>query len=191
MGTSDVGPSPAVPGSRSHLAASIKEFFGTSPVVAVHGPDQPAGRAHPKRRLSAPRPVPRACGVRGSATTRRTTAACARIETPKVPTYLIGSLATYGRVNPFGFVETPYRRVVDGVVTDTCGLPVGRRRGPARHRPGQLGTEPDGTFVGDRVLVRRKGWRGRLRGLVTRSTTSTSRAPDGLRRHRDDSVPGA
>lgn len=41
------------------------------------------------------------------------------IETPEGPNIgLIGSLASYGRVNAFGFVETPYRRVTDGVVTD-------------------------------------------------------------------------
>ena len=41
------------------------------------------------------------------------------IETPEGPNIgLIGSLATYGRLNPYGFIETPYRRVVDGKVTD-------------------------------------------------------------------------
>ncbi len=41
------------------------------------------------------------------------------IETPEGPNIgLIGSLASYGRINPFGFIETPYRKVEDGVVTD-------------------------------------------------------------------------
>src|SRR5699024_2509774 len=41
------------------------------------------------------------------------------IETPEGPNIgLIGSLASYARINPFGFIETPYRKVVDGVVTD-------------------------------------------------------------------------
>jgi DNA-directed RNA polymerase subunit beta len=41
------------------------------------------------------------------------------IETPEGPNIgLIGSLASYGRINPFGFVETPYRKVVKGKVTD-------------------------------------------------------------------------
>ena len=41
------------------------------------------------------------------------------IETPEGPNIgLIGSLASYGRVNPFGFVETPYRKVTNGQVTD-------------------------------------------------------------------------
>ncbi len=41
------------------------------------------------------------------------------IETPEGPNIgLIGSLATYARINPYGFIETPYRRVVNGKVTD-------------------------------------------------------------------------
>src|SRR3712207_7946570 len=41
------------------------------------------------------------------------------IETPEGPNIgLIGSLATYGRINPFGFVETPYRKVENGIVTE-------------------------------------------------------------------------
>ena len=41
------------------------------------------------------------------------------IETPEGPNIgLIGSLASYGRINAFGFVETPYRKVVEGMVTD-------------------------------------------------------------------------
>ena len=51
--------------------------------------------------------------------TPRTTAACARSRPLKVPNIgLIGSLASYGRINPFGFVETPYRVVKDGHVTN-------------------------------------------------------------------------
>ena len=41
------------------------------------------------------------------------------IETPEGPNIgLIGSLSVYARVNPFGFIETPYRKVIDGVVSD-------------------------------------------------------------------------
>ena len=41
------------------------------------------------------------------------------IETPEGPNIgLIGSLATYARINPYGFIETPYRKVVKGKVTD-------------------------------------------------------------------------
>ena len=58
------------------------------------------------------------------------------IESPEGPNIgLIGSLATFARVNPFGFIETPYRRVVDGRVTDEVRLPDRRRRGGATSSP--------------------------------------------------------
>ena len=51
--------------------------------------------------------------------TRRHYGRMCPIETPEGPNIgLIGSLSVYARVNPFGFIETPYRKVVDGVVTD-------------------------------------------------------------------------
>ena len=56
---------------------------------------------------------------RSATSTQRTTAGCARSRPLRVPNIgLIGSLASYGRINPFGFVETPYRKVVKGKVTD-------------------------------------------------------------------------
>ena len=91
--------------------------------VPVHGPTNPAAGITPeKRRLSAlgpGRPVrdarrPRCCGVHPSHYGRM-----CPIETPEGPNIgLIGSLATYARINPYGFIETPYRRVEKGLVTD-------------------------------------------------------------------------
>jgi DNA-directed RNA polymerase subunit beta len=60
------------------------------------------------------------------------------IETPEGPNIgLINSLALYARVNEYGFLETPYRRVEDGKVTDRDRLPVGHRGRRVRHRAGQ------------------------------------------------------
>ena len=85
------------------------------PALPVHGPDQPAGRADPKRRLSALGP--------GGLTRERAGfdvrdvhhshyGRICPIETPEGPNIgLIGSLATYGRINSYGFIETPYRKV--------------------------------------------------------------------------------
>jgi len=50
---------------------------------------------------------------------------------------LINSLATFARVNKYGFVETPYRKVKDGRVTGRGGLPLGDGGGPLSRRPGQ------------------------------------------------------
>jgi hypothetical protein len=59
------------------------------------------------------------------------------IETPEGPNIgLIGSLATFARINEFGFIETPYRKVVNGKVTDEIHyLPPTRRRSTSSPRP--------------------------------------------------------
>ncbi|MGH9091360.1 MAG: DNA-directed RNA polymerase subunit beta, partial [Acidimicrobiales bacterium] len=78
------------------------------------------------------------------------------IETPEGPNIgLIGALATYARVNEYGFIETPYRRVVDGKVTaDVVYLAADEEE---EHVIAQANASVDdqGTFTEDRVLVRR------------------------------------
>jgi DNA-directed RNA polymerase subunit beta len=80
------------------------------------------------------------------------------IETPEGPNIgLIGSLASYGRINAFGFVETPYRKVVKGSVTDEVHyLSADEEDLTSSPRPTPPSTE-DGTFAEERVLVRTKG----------------------------------
>ncbi|MFD2355941.1 hypothetical protein ACFSTC_51765 [Nonomuraea ferruginea] len=80
------------------------------------------------------------------------------IETPEGPNIgLIGSLASYGRINAFGFVETPYRKVVDGKVTDQIDYLTADEED--RYVKAQANTtlNPDGSFAESRVLVRTKG----------------------------------
>ncbi len=79
------------------------------------------------------------------------------IETPEGPNIgLIGSLSVYARVNPFGFIETPYRKVVDGVVTDEIDYLTADEED--RHVVAQANSpiDDDGRFIEARVLVRRK-----------------------------------
>ncbi|WP_031749558.1 DNA-directed RNA polymerase subunit beta, partial [Mycobacterium tuberculosis] len=79
------------------------------------------------------------------------------IETPEGPNIgLIGSLSVYARVNPFGFIETPYRKVVDGVVSDEIVYLTADEED--RHVVAQANSpiDADGRFVEPRVLVRRK-----------------------------------
>ncbi|MCI4012242.1 DNA-directed RNA polymerase subunit beta [Brevibacterium sp. ZH18] len=104
------------------VVAAIKEFFGTSQLSQFMDQNNPlAGLTH-KRRLSA-------LGPGGLSRDRAAMEVrdvhpshygrMCPIETPEGPNIgLIGSLASYARINPFGFIETPYRKVVDGVVTD-------------------------------------------------------------------------
>jgi DNA-directed RNA polymerase subunit beta len=80
------------------------------------------------------------------------------IETPEGPNIgLIGSLASYGRINAFGFVETPYRRVVDGQVTDDVDYFTADEEDEHVIAQANAPLTPDGHFAEDRVLVRRKG----------------------------------
>ena len=114
------------------------------------------------------------------------------IETPEGPNIgLIGYLSSYARINRFGFIETPYRKVRDGVATQRHRVPRRRRRGPLRHRPGQhpdRGERPlprgQGPRAGAprRARVRRPA-RGRLHGRVAEA--------DRLGGHRAHPVPRA
>ena len=112
------------------IVAAIKEFFGSSQLSQFMDQSNPlAGLTH-KRRLSALGPG----GLAGhkSGSSRRTNVPTAvrdvhnshysrmcPIETPEGPNIgLIGSLALYARVNEYGFIEAPYRKVENGVATD-------------------------------------------------------------------------
>ena len=79
------------------------------------------------------------------------------IETPEGPNIgLIGSLASFARVNAFGFIETPYRKVIDGQVTDQVVYLTADEED--RHVIAQANAkvDDDGRFVNDRVLVRQR-----------------------------------
>ncbi len=104
------------------VLAAIKEFFGTSQLSQFMDQNNPlAGLTH-KRRLSALGPgglSRERAGVEVRDVHPSHYGRMCPIETPEGPNIgLIGSLATFARINSFGFIETPYRRVVDGVVTD-------------------------------------------------------------------------
>ncbi|MEI2717590.1 MAG: DNA-directed RNA polymerase subunit beta [Candidatus Nanopelagicales bacterium] len=162
MGTSDVEAiTPQSLIKITPLAAAIKEFFGTSQLSQFMDQTNPlAGLTH-KRRLSALGPGGLSRERAGFEVRDVHPSHYGRmcpIETPEGPNIgLIGSLATYGRVNPFGFVETPYRRVENGIVTDMVDYLSADEED--RHVIAQANSalNPDGTFVEDRVLVRRKG----------------------------------
>src|SRR3712207_4819866 len=80
------------------------------------------------------------------------------IETPEGPNIgLIGSLATYGRINPFGFVETPYRKVVNGVVTEDVHYLTADDEDRYVIAQANAALDEGGRFAEDRVLVRTKG----------------------------------
>ena len=104
------------------IVAAIKEFFGSSQLSQFMDQTNPAAGITHKRRLSALGPGGLSRERAGFEVRDVHTSHYGRmcpIETPEGPNIgLIGSLATFGRINPYGFIETPYRRVVDGKVTD-------------------------------------------------------------------------
>jgi DNA-directed RNA polymerase subunit beta len=143
------------------VVASIKEFFGTSQLSQFMDQTNPlAGLTH-KRRLSALGPGGLSRERAGFEVRDVHPSHYGRmcpIETPEGPNIgLIGSLSSYGRVNAFGFVETPYRKVKAGKVTDQVDYLTADEED--RHVIAQANEpiEDDGSFSGERVLVRRKG----------------------------------
>ncbi len=104
------------------VVAAVKEFFGTSQLSQFMDQNNPlSGLAH-KRRLSALGPGGLSRERAGFEVRDVHTSHYGRmcpIETPEGPNIgLIGALATYARVNEYGFIETPYRKVAEGRVTD-------------------------------------------------------------------------
>jgi DNA-directed RNA polymerase subunit beta len=104
------------------VTAAIREFFGSSQLSQFMDQSNPAAGITHKRRLSALGPGGLSRERAGFEVRDVHTSHYGRmcpIETPEGPNIgLIGSLATYARVNSYGFIETPYRRVIDGKVTD-------------------------------------------------------------------------
>src|SRR5690606_36187661 len=143
------------------VVASIREFFGTSQLSQFMDQNNPlAGLTH-KRRLSALGPGGLSRDRAGMEVRDVHPTHYGRmcpIETPEGPNIsLIGSLATYARVNTFGFVETPYRKVVDGRVTDEIVYLTADEEDRYVIAQANSPINTDGTFAVDRVLVRRKG----------------------------------
>ena len=143
------------------VVASIKEFFGTSQLSQFMDQTNPlAGLTH-KRRLSALGPGGLSRERAGFEVRDVHPSHYGRmcpIETPEGPNIgLIGSLSTYGRVNAFGFVETPYRKVINGVATDQIDYLAADEEDLHVVAQANTNVNEDGKMMDDRVLVRRKG----------------------------------
>ncbi|HSV67039.1 MAG TPA: DNA-directed RNA polymerase subunit beta [Mycobacteriales bacterium] len=143
------------------VVAAIKEFFGTSQLSQFMDQTNPlAGLTH-KRRLSALGPGGLSRERAGFEVRDVHSSHYGRmcpIETPEGPNIgLIGSLSTYARVNAFGFIETPYRKVVEGRVTDQIDYLTADEEDRYVKAQANAPLDAKGNFVEARVLVRRKG----------------------------------
>ncbi|MBC6446381.1 DNA-directed RNA polymerase subunit beta [Actinokineospora xionganensis] len=143
------------------VVAAIKEFFGTSQLSQFMDQTNPvAGLTH-KRRLSALGPgglSRERAGMEVRDVHHSHYGRMCPIETPEGPNIgLIGSLSSYARVNPFGFIETPYRKVVEGQVTDQIDYLTADEED--RHVIAQANAplDDEGHFAEERVLVRKRG----------------------------------
>ncbi|WIV52228.1 DNA-directed RNA polymerase subunit beta [Marivivens sp. LCG002] len=142
-------------------AAAVREFFGSSQLSQFMDQTNPLSEVTHKRRLSALGP--------GGLTRERAGfevrdvhpthyGRMCPIETPEGPNIgLINSLATFARVNKYGFIETPYRKVIDGKVTDEVSYMSATEE--MRHTVAQANATLDegGNFVNEFVSTRQSG----------------------------------
>ncbi|WP_136708447.1 DNA-directed RNA polymerase subunit beta [Agromyces sp. H66] len=143
------------------VVAAIKEFFGTSQLSQFMDQNNPlAGLTH-KRRLSALGPGGLSrdrAGVEVRDVHPSHYGRMCPIETPEGPNIgLIGSLASFARINSFGFIETPYRRVVNGKVTEQIDYLTAMEEDDYIVAQANAPLKADGHFQEERVLARKKG----------------------------------
>lgn len=143
------------------VAAAIKEFFGSSQLSQFMDQNNPLSEVTHKRRVSALGP--------GGLTRERAGfevrdvhpthyGRVCPIETPEGPNIgLINSLATYARTNHYGFLETPYRRVKDGVVTGDIEYLSAINEAEYIVAQASAGLDAKGNFVDELVSVRAEG----------------------------------
>ena len=143
------------------ITAAIKEFFGTSQLSQFMDQTNPISGLTHKRRLSALGPGGLSRDRAGFEVRDVHPSHYGRmcpIETPEGPNIgLIGSLATYARITPFGFVETPYRKVVNGKVTDQVDYLTADEEDEHIIAQANAPLTDDNRFAEPRVLVRRRG----------------------------------
>ena len=143
------------------VVASIKEFFGTSQLSQFMDQTNPLSGLTHKRRLSALGPGGLSRDRAGFEVRDVHPSHYGRmcpIETPEGPNIgLIGSLATYGRVTAFGFIETPYRKVVKGRVTDQVDYLTADEEDEHIIAQANAPLTDDNHFAEARVLVRSRG----------------------------------
>ncbi|MWV50930.1 DNA-directed RNA polymerase subunit beta [Rathayibacter sp. VKM Ac-2803] len=143
------------------VVAAIKEFFGTSQLSQFMDQNNPlAGLTH-KRRLSALGPgglSRERAGVEVRDVHPSHYGRMCPIETPEGPNIgLIGSLASFARINSFGFIETPYRKVVDGLVTSQIDYLTASEEDEYLVAQANAPLTKDFHFAEPKVLVRPKG----------------------------------
>jgi DNA-directed RNA polymerase subunit beta len=142
------------------VAASIKEFFGSSQLSQFMDQNNPLSEVTHKRRVSALGPGGLARERAGFEVRDVHTTHYGRvcpIETPEGPNIgLINSLSVYARTNQYGFLETPYRKVMDGRVTDQIEYLSAIEEGKYFIAQASARVDTDGRLMDDLVSCRHK-----------------------------------
>ena len=141
------------------LTAAIKEFFSSSQLSQFMDQENPLAELSNKRRISALGPgglTRERAGFEVRDIHNSHYGRICPIETPEGPNIgLISYLTTYAKVNEYGFIETPYRKVVNGKVTDEIKyMPADEEND---HVIAQANEIKDGHLVGDKIIARIKG----------------------------------
>ncbi|MFO1419238.1 MAG: DNA-directed RNA polymerase subunit beta [Methylotetracoccus sp.] len=142
------------------VAASIKEFFGSSQLSQFMDQNNPLSEVTHKRRVSALGPGGLARERAGFEVRDVHTTHYGRvcpIETPEGPNIgLINSLAVYARTNEYGFLETPYRKVIDGIVTSEIEYLSAIEEGQYYIAQASVALDEEGRLKDDLVSCRHK-----------------------------------
>jgi len=151
------------------VVAAIKEFFGTSQLSQFMDQVNPLSGLTHRRRLSALGPGGLSRERAGFEVRDVHFSHYGRmcpIETPEGPNIgLIGGLASFARVNPFGFIESPYRVVKNGKVTDEIVYLTADEEEEYVVAQANAPIDTNGAFINDRVLVRRSPQAASLQDL--------------------------
>ncbi len=143
------------------VSAVIQSFFGSSQLSQFMDQTNPLSELTHKRRLSAlgPGGLHRdRAGFEVRDVHYTHYGRMCPIETPEGPNIgLISSLATLARINAYGFIETPYRKVSKGVVSDNTEYLAADVEDQFTIAQANAPIHPDGNFVNDRVLARQRG----------------------------------
>ncbi|WP_256745045.1 DNA-directed RNA polymerase subunit beta, partial [Aeromonas hydrophila] len=143
------------------ISAAVKEFFGSSQLSQFMDQNNPLSEVTHKRRISALGP--------GGLTRERAGfevrdvhpthyGRLCPIETPEGPNIgLINSLSVYSRTNEYGFLETPYRKVIDGVITDEVDYLSAIEEGKYVIAQANAATTEDGRLKDELIPCRHKG----------------------------------
>src|SRR5215216_1424196 len=143
------------------LSAVIRDFFGRSQLSQFMDQINPLAELTHKRRLSALGPGGLSRDRAGFEVRDVHPSHYGRIcpiETPEGPNIgLISSMSTFARINDFGFIETPYRKVINGRVTDQVDFLTGDREEQFLVAQANAPMDEKGHFTGEKVSIRYRG----------------------------------